>query len=188
MDFQRGQFYHVYNRGNNSQPIFFTEGNFIFFLKKVRDHLSPLIKVVSYCLMPNHFHFMVYVPDSPGDSESPGELSKQITDAIAIILRSYTRAINKKYNRTGSLFQQSTRAKLLENRDRNYPFICFHYIHQNPVTANLVKTMDEWIFSSYIDYAGLRDGTLCNKSLAYDFLEIPKDVDEFIRLSECESI
>ena len=51
-------------------------------------------------------------------------------------------------------------------KDANYPFICFNYIHQNPMKAGLVKRMEDWEFSSFRDYAGLRNGTLCNRNLA----------------------
>ena len=110
MKFEENKFYHIYNRGNNRGLIFFEDENYIFFLKKLRNHLYPLVDIVAFCLMPNHFHLMIHT-NSPGDSESPGELSKNITNAIAAILRSYTRAINKKFERTGSLFQQSNLTK-----------------------------------------------------------------------------
>ncbi len=186
MNLVSGQFYHIYNRGNNSKPIFFGRENYIFFLKKVRTHLFPFMDIIAYCLMPNHFHFLIYIPEnSSGDSKSPDEeISKKVTDGIAVILRSYTRAVNKSKNWTGSLFAHKTKCKHLINNVGNYPFVCFHYIHQNPVKAKLASQMEDWEFSSYLDYAGIRNGSLCSFEKAYRFLEIPEHKDQFIALSK----
>jgi hypothetical protein len=106
-----------------------------------------------------------------------------INNAIAVILRSYTRAINIQERRTGSLFQQKTKAKLLEAEGHNYPFICFNYIHQNPLKAGLVKRLEDWEFSSFSEYAGLTKRTLCNKELACNFLDLPQMGSEFYKMS-----
>ncbi|MDH5365920.1 MAG: transposase, partial [Cyclobacteriaceae bacterium] len=115
MEFVPNNIYHVYNRGNNSQPIFFERENYLFFLKKIRNHLSPFVEILAYCLMPNHFHLLVFIPESDSglDLKSNPEfvINQKINNSIGIILRSYTRAINKKFNRTGSLFQKGTKAK-----------------------------------------------------------------------------
>ncbi|RLD58343.1 MAG: transposase [Bacteroidetes bacterium] len=145
--------------------------------------------------MPNHFHFLVQVKDkienstdnsnySSDDSKSSDEYktfedfaSKQISKHIAILLRSYTRAINIQENKTGSLFQQKTKAKCLNeaaNPKNNYVGSCFNYIHQNPYTSNLVKKLEEWEFSSFLDYASLRNGTLCNQELAYEMINFDR--------------
>lgn len=130
--------------------------------------------------MPNHFHILFYVPEievqSSDDSESSDDYDNLcITKAIAVILRSYTRGINKRHNRTGSLFQQKTKAKKLTDSDEKAPFICFHYIHQNPMKAKLVNKMEGWIYSSFRDYTGIRNGTLCDKRMAVQLLDIPED-------------
>ena len=186
MNFIPENLYHIYNRGNNSELLFFDRDNYLYFLSKIRTHLYPLVDILAYCLMPNHFHILVYIPTkshSPGDSKSPDELNKRIVSAIAIILRSYTRAINKKHGRTGSLFQSKAKAKSL-SENQNYAFTCFHYIHQNPLSAGLVNSMEEWEFSSYQDYAGIRDGTLCHNQLAVDLLDIPVKSNLFIQQSK----
>ncbi len=201
--------YHVYNRGNNSQPIFFCGENYLFFLKKIRKHILPHVDILAWCLMPNHFHLMVYVKEVEVEV-LPGEgISEQVTeshqltrkikshqltakkrmlnDSISILLRSYTRAIQKQNKFTGSLFQHRTKAICLTEVDgitpawfqsrygtiinitdpeKEYPQVCFNYIHQNPVKSGLVKTPAEWEFSSYRDYVGLRDGKLINRGKA----------------------
>jgi putative transposase len=191
MNFIEGHFYHVYNRGNNSQDIFFEEANYHFLLNKIKEHFGSLVRILAYCLMPNHFHLLIYIPDSdsPGDLKSPGEssklgISKSVTDAIAVILRSYTRAINKRYFRTGSLFQQSTKAIDLNNGPELYPLICFNYIHQNPLKAKLVDKMEDWEFSSYNEYIGQGNKGLCDLESSLKYLDIPLNKTEFIEQSK----
>ena len=54
--------YHLYNRGNNRQPIFFQKKNYDFFKQKAYKELSYQIDILAYCLMPNHFHFLISRP------------------------------------------------------------------------------------------------------------------------------
>lgn len=140
---------------------------------------------------------------SGGDFESPPEYRypmeavaasqrlntpprRTLNDSIAILLRSYTRAINVQENRSGSLFRKETKAKdgweditlppshpnygkLLQNWEL-YGASCFGYIHDNPVKARLVAKTVDWPYSSAADFAGLRKGTLCNQELAKELL------------------
>jgi REP element-mobilizing transposase RayT len=62
---EQGHFYHVYNRGNNKQPIFFERRNYIHFLSLFKKYLSGYADVYAYCLMPNHFHFLIKVKELP---------------------------------------------------------------------------------------------------------------------------
>ena len=96
---------------------------------------------------------------------------QQLAYRIGILLSSYSQAINKQNGTTGSLFQQKTKAKVLseENNGSRISYFeqCFHYIHQNPAVAGIVKEVSEWPYSSYPDYTGLRSGTLCNQNIFY---------------------
>jgi putative transposase len=198
MDFETGYIYHIYNRGSNKKRIFFCRDNYLFFLKKVRKELSAHLDFLAYCLIPNHFHFLVQVKDKIGylansynyssdDLESSDEfnqgdsnqlISKQISNHLAILLRSYTRAINIQENRTGSLFQQKTKAKCLNETAKsknNYVVTCFNYIHQNPYASNLVTKLEDWEFSSFQDYAKLRNGSFCNQELAYEMINFDRE-------------
>ena len=113
MHFEENYTYHIYNRSN--QTVFKTRENYLFFLRKVRGYILPYSDILAWCLMPNHFHFMlspnkeaiVYV----GDKHMPNTqiLSKQ----IGTLLSSYTKAFNKQNNRKGSLFAHNTKAKQL---------------------------------------------------------------------------
>ncbi len=198
MHFEPNEVYHVYNRGNNKQPIFFNDNNYIFFLKKIRNEWKEYCDILCYCLMPNHFHFMI-VPNKEGckniilaDKETH---LQNLSKAIGITLSSYTKAINIQNQTTGNLFQKKTQAKCLSNimlsGDSESPdnslLTCFHYIHQNPLTANLVENLKDWQYSSYRDYYGYRNGTLCNKDLAMNILEVTEidlKIEEVVSLNE----
>lgn len=60
---------------------------------------------------------------------------------------------------------------LLVDRD-NYPLICFHYIHQNPLRAGIVSDLKDWHYSSYHDYANLRHDNLVAKKLGLESMSI----------------
>ena len=188
MQLEKDHIYHIYNRGNNSQPIFFSESNYLFFLKKIKTYLIPYGDILSWCLMPNHFHIMLYVKTEEikldENKNHPYIKTRSINTAIAIMLRSYTRSIQKQNNITGSLFQQSTKSICLTDNtiytpawykteygiiinipdpEKEHLQICFNYIHQNPVKAGLVRSPELWEFSSCKDLTGLRDGKLINR-------------------------
>ena len=170
--------YHIYNRGNNKQLIFIKEINYSFFLNKIDKHLKPYIDVLSYCLMPTHFHFLVYSSDQFN--------TELFSNHFKIFLSSYTRAINIQEKRTGSLFQQNSKAKRLTyetsaSNDCDYGIICFNYIHQNPYAAGLVKKIEDWEYSSFKDYIDIRNRTLCNKTAAFSLLNLPVDVNDLYK-------
>lgn len=163
--------YHVYNRGNNRQQIFFDEGNYLFFLEKLRKHLKPVCDILCWCLMPNHFHLLINANEvscQPQKGYEPGEI-QELHHRIRIITSSYSQAINKRNKWTGSLFQQKTKAKpiLPKHKNDNYLVNAFHYCHQNPKRAGLVKKIEDWPFSSFPDYCDFRKDDLCNHELLF---------------------
>ena len=80
---------------------------------------------------------------------------------------SFTRSINHQEKRVGSLFQGTYKAKLIDN-DESLIHVS-RYIHLNPFKAGLVKNLENWKYSSYPDYLGLRNGKLPNKNLILSF-------------------
>ena len=137
----------------------------------VRKYISPHTEIIAYCLMPNHFHFLIYTDERVrGIVKQGGLLIDPLTNAFRKLLSGYARIYNQCYNKTGSLFRQKTKVKCLSDVlagsvyiSQDYYFNCFHYIHQNPLSAGIVKRLEDWEFSSFKDYAGVRKGTLCNK-------------------------
>jgi len=192
MYFESDGLYHIFNRGNNGNLIFFTRENYLFFLKKMRENLNPYGNIIAWCLMPNHFHILIEVvhPMMFTDRMTrshPISKERSLNESIAVMLRSYTRAINKQENRIGSLFQQHTKAVYLNDTELSpayfitkfgtignisvtefeYPSVCFNYIHGNPINHGLAKYSEEWEFSSYRDYYCGRKGKLVNKERAF---------------------
>jgi putative transposase len=64
MEFESGHLYHIYNRGNNSQKIFFTHANYLFFLNKIKTNILPYADILAWCLMPSHFHLMIHIKEA----------------------------------------------------------------------------------------------------------------------------
>ncbi|MEX0608638.1 MAG: hypothetical protein WD016_00070 [Balneolaceae bacterium] len=155
----------------------------------MKYHITPHAEIIAWCLMPNHFHWLIQVKMNYKNSIQFENREKHINPlnrSIGSLQSSYTQGINKKYNRSGSLFRTRTKAKSLSGhrKMRNfYGLNCFFYIHQNPIRAGLVKKMEDWQFSSFQDYAGFRDGTLCNKTLAKELIQLPDEPKEFYKLS-----
>ncbi len=192
MNYEPGEIYHVYNQGNNRQKIFFNRDNYLFFINKMRVHLTDHCDFLAWCLMPNHFHWLIKVKNQElevgkGSKDSPLQDSvPPINRSLSVLLSSYTKAINKSHGRCGSLFRSKTKAKKLnpdKAKNNNYPLICFLYIHQNPLRADLVSKLEDWEYSSYRDFAGLRDGSLCNQRLAIELLNFPKNKRDFVSFS-----
>lgn len=173
MVFSEGGLYHISNRGNNKQKIFFKPDNYIYFLKKVRKFIIPHCHILAYCLMPTHFHFLVYADERTVRRLKIGTQERNVlSEGIRNLLQTYSKAINKQNNSTGSLFQQNTNAKSISKGSKLYDLVCLHYIHQNPLKARLVKKMEDWPYSSFPDYCSLRNGTLSNKELAIQLLDM----------------
>jgi len=169
----KDSFYHIYNQGNNKQKVFHNRENKLYFLRKFRKLLAPYCEVLAYTLMDNHFHFLIYSNDESIIEKQSGKLKiSALQNGFRNLISGYTQAINKQENLSGSIFRKSTKFKLLDNESSDYPFICFNYIHQNPLVAGLVSKMENWEFSSFPDYAGFRNGDLCNQELARELLGI----------------
>jgi len=123
--------------------------------------------------MPNHFHFLIHAnSDSVIEVKDNSFPRQQFSQSIKQLLSSYTKAVNKQQGYTGSLFQQKTKAICTTDNESFFGTTVFHYIHQNPMKAGLVKKMEDWDYSSFKDYCGLRNGKLCNKSLAFQLLDL----------------
>ena len=120
---------------------------------------------------------MIYANERTAElKDNNGTKISVFADGVKNLLSSYTQAINRKYNRTGSLFTQNTKAKeLTKSLNNDYPFTCFNYIHQNAYSAKLVDKMEDWEMCSFKDYVGLRNGTICNKDLAQRLLDLNWD-------------
>jgi len=176
MKFSPNTFYHIFNRGNNKQKIFFHEKNYQFFLRKIVECLCPNCQIIAYCLMPNHFHLLIYVEDV---KNLPSGKMQILERKIGTLQSSYTRAINIQEKRTGSLFQPKRKALEISTQ---HAAACFHYIHQNPLKAWLCRSLDAWPYSSFNEYSdsGTFTKAICTREVAYNLLGIPKLKESFV--------
>jgi len=152
MQFLTGEMYHLYNRGNRKAEVFHERGDYPYFLRQLRDYLQEYpVKLIAYCLMPNHYHLLT-------QQDGDGAISEMMQAFGTSLGKTY----NKKYNTVGSLFQGKFRDEHVG--DMGYLRYLARYFHRNPVQAKLCRAPEDWEFSNYRDVIGLRDGTLCDFS------------------------
>lgn len=164
--------YHMFNRGNQRQQIFLQERNYMYFLEKTRRTFINDIDLIAFCLMPNHFHFMVVTAED--------FKYRPFSNRLAVLLRSYTRGIQNQQKFVGSLFQQNTKKKELPTVDD--ALNCFQYIHQNPLRANLVDSFEQWEYSSFNEYL-FSSPAFCNVDLGRKLLRLPSQKERFYNQS-----
>ncbi len=152
-------FYHIYNRGINGEVIFKSDRNYLYFLNKVREFLTPVCDVYAYCLMSNHFHILVkiksdfelssFVKEQNFDKVIKGGLHSPhniFSKQFARIFNSYSQAFNKENKRHGALIESPFKRKLITSN--KYLINTMIYIHQNPQN-HLALRFPEYAFSSY---------------------------------------
>ncbi len=135
--------YHITSRGNRKDEIF--RGiedykTFLQILKEAIQHLDNQYEVISYCLMTNHVHIQIKTKE------------RHIKELMMRVNKFYAKYFNNKYNYVGHLFQQRYGSQLIDND--KYSLDVSKYIHLNPVRANIVKTPEQYIWSSYCMYIG----------------------------------
>jgi putative transposase len=138
-----GKFYHIYNRGINRGDIFFERDNYEYFMKLYENHIDPIAETYAWCLMKNHFHFLVRIKD-----EKETRCDKMPHQYFSNLFNAYTKAINKKYDRQSSLFQRSFKRKLI--KEESYFKRLIIYIHNNPVNHQICENAMDYPWSSYL--------------------------------------
>jgi REP element-mobilizing transposase RayT len=146
---KHGHYYHIYNRGNNRESIFKEEKNYQYFLDLYRKYIHPISHLYAYCLMPTHFHLLVQIKEL-GDIDIMYNDEKSLWMQFRRFLGTYTKAINKMYERSGHLF--AGRYSRIYISDNNHFFELISYIHLNPQSHGLVSHFKFWPFSSYYAY------------------------------------
>lgn len=149
-----GNYYHIYNRGNNSCDVFLEKENYTHFLRLYDKYIEPIAETYAWCLLKNHFHILVRIKDE--NEINTHQLTYSTTEKPKVInpsrqfshlFNAYTQAINKRYNRTGSLFERTFERKLVTN-EKYFRQLIF-YIHNNPVHHGFVENIIEYPWSSY---------------------------------------
>jgi|GWRWMinimDraft_12_1066020.scaffolds.fasta_scaffold18153_1 putative transposase len=176
MQFYKNTIYHVYNQGNNQQRIFFERNDFLRFLEKAKAIIKPNCDLLAYCLMSNHFHFLIQTNEKSLENVRIGNIDLiKITNSFRLLLSEFAKEINVKYHRSGSLFRQKTKFKLVDNGDPMYLKNLIKYVFYNPLEAKLVSHLNDWEYSSYIDMIGKRKGKLCDLDLCKEIFQISNE-------------
>ncbi|MBI3485410.1 transposase [Candidatus Daviesbacteria bacterium] len=184
-----GQIYHIYNRGSEKRPIFGSRRDYQRFLKTIRyyqlegpkpklsnftrfhtfkpDLSKKIVEVLAFCLMPNHFHFLIKQIKDGG-----------ITEFISKLSNSYTKYYNTKYSRIGPLFQGEFKSVIVEDDEQLVHLS--RYIHLNPISSLLVKNLNQYEWSSFKEYLDNVSEGICNKHDVLGFFKSPKDYIQFI--------
>lgn len=151
---QPGQFYHIFNRGNNSIDIFFDTDSYYHFLRLYTRYLYPVTDTYAWCLLKNHFHLLVYIRKPEEIEEHLLEYSTvdkpkvlSATHQFSHFFNAYTQAINKKFRRTGCLFEKPFGRRWIHSTAYLRNVIC--YIHQNPVIHGFAKRPEDYPWTSF---------------------------------------
>jgi putative transposase len=149
---QPDQYYHIYNRGINGERLFREARNHRYFLKLWAKYVEPVAQTYAYCLLSNHFHFLVRIREietgpvaNPRFAETGPVLyvSRQFNNLFI----AYAKAFNKAYHRTGSLFESPFKRRRVDH-DR-YLAALVAYIHRSPQKQGFVDDFRDWPYSSY---------------------------------------
>lgn len=184
-----GQVYHVFNRGTEKRRIFETRRDFQRFIQtliyyqiegpkpKFSNSFGPkiheidlnkkIVEIISYSLMPNHFHFELRQLRDGG-----------ITEFISKLSNSYTKYFNIKHKRVGLLFQGEFKAVLVEN-DQQLIHLS-RYIHLNPVVSFLAKKPEDYEWSSYREYVSDVSKPICSKEIVLNQFKSKDDYKKFV--------
>ncbi|OGE64776.1 hypothetical protein A3I48_00160 [Candidatus Daviesbacteria bacterium RIFCSPLOWO2_02_FULL_36_7] len=185
-----GEYYHIFNRGNEKRNIFtqprdykrflktfhyyqFTgpKPSFSRFAKSDLNSFKPnqdkkLVEIICYCLMPNHFHFLVRQLKEKG-----------ISVFISQLCNSYTKYFNTKYTRVGALLQGAFKSVRVETDEQLVHLS--RYIHLNPIVSGLTKNLNLYPWSSYHEYL-TSNGIICSKNIVLDLFPSNKKYQEFV--------
>lgn len=142
-----GEFYHIYNRGNNRENVFIEEKNYAYFMRLYDKYILPAADTYAYCLLRNHFHFLVRIKDLQGFQNLEGLPGRKTSQPFSNFFNAYTKAFNKAYGRSGALFEGRFKRKHISTNAHFRVLIA--YIHQNPQKHGFVDDYRDWPYSSY---------------------------------------
>ncbi len=174
------KYYHIFNHAVGKEILFRNDENYNFFLKKYNFYISSVADTYAYCLLPNHYHFLIKfksykeiiriseedestLSDSSKLSENLEEQSKLLSNAFKSFFSSYSESYNKVYKRKGSLFEPRFRRKIINNKE--YFLNVMNYIHMNPVYHEFVNEPDDWRYNSYTSFFNESESKLLRKNI-----------------------
>ncbi len=146
---EHGNFYHIFNRGNNHENIFPQQRNYTYFMELWWKHTSQIAETLAFCLLKNHFHASIFVKYK----EDLKDLKlKEPSQYFANFFNAYARGVNNATGRSGALFERPFERILVTNEP--YLMRLIVYIHQNPQKHKFVDDFRDWPYSSYHELLG----------------------------------
>lgn len=166
--FLPNQYYHIYNRVAHRIDIFRNDADYTFLLKLVKKQAEKYaISVIAYCLMHNHYHFLL---------RQNSDI--QISKFMQAVFNIYSKAFNSKYQLSGTLFEGPFRA-IQVDRPEYLLHLC-RYIHRNPLEAGIVLLPEQWHYSNYLEFIEQREGTLVDREFVKSNFGSPEEYREFV--------
>jgi putative transposase len=163
-----GEYFHVYNRGVQKAQNFDSAANYAYFMEKMQTSLDEeSVAIFCFCLMPNHFHFLLEQTAQGGISSFMQRLGN-----------SYAKALNNQRGQTGHVFESKYKIKLIDTD--SYLIWLSRYIHRNPKEAGIVRECAEWQYSSYQDLIGLRKNPFVSPRVVLSGFSSPDDYWHFV--------
>ena len=140
--------YHIILRGINRQTIFNDDDDYQRFINTLKKYKTVSgYTLYAYCLMNNHIHILLRVGQ------------EKLETILKRIAGSYVYWYNFKYNRIGHLFQDRFKSEPVDSDE--YFLTVLRYIHQNPIKARICERLEDYRYSSYIDYLNNRNDFTC---------------------------
>lgn len=151
MVYIKGNYYHVYNRSVTGHNLFYEPDDYFHLLRLVKKYQKRYsVRMVAYCLMPNYYHFLVRQ-----ESDIP------VSRFLQTLFNAYVQGLNNKMGRKGTLFEGSAKCKWIDKEE--YLLQICRYIHVNPIKHNVVENLEEWEYSNYLEFIGIRNGSIFDK-------------------------
>lgn len=164
--------YHVYNQGNNRQQLFHDDDDYRKFLELFTFYVLPYTDVLAWCLIPNHYHFLISVKNNCAPVKQGNIMLDSVSNGFRNLSSTYAHYFNKSHTKTGSVFRPKTKSKSLDDKSDIMSYInCFYYIHQNAWRHGIVSHASLWRYSSYHFYSGNRKKSICSLELAIQLCE-----------------
>ncbi|HER23653.1 MAG TPA: chromosomal replication initiator DnaA, partial [Candidatus Atribacteria bacterium] len=169
-------FYHITSRGNRREKIFYSDRDKEVFLKRLKEMLIKYSTICyAYCLMDNHYHIFIKTNKS------------NLSQGIHYLNSSYANWFRNKHQIIGPLFQGRFKSILVDAD--NYALVLSAYIHLNPLRAGIIKQLEDYPWSSYLDYLNLRksdmtDPSFVLKSIDQDTFKAMNKYREYVSESQ----
>jgi putative transposase len=157
------QIYHILNRGNGRNEVFHKNGDFKAFIELLRESKNRYsVDILAYCVMPNHFHFLLRP-----------RYATHLSAMMQWLMTSHVRGYHTHYGSCGHIW--GGRYKSFIVQENRYLLTIIRYIESNPVRAGLVRSASEWNWSSFRERIGE-----CKPIIAEAPIELPEDWSQFV--------